>query len=90
MALSPKQPERSVNLALSFPHYFFSSFRLTLIGLGQLSTPQSICSFGADTYVNHPKSPPSHLQDYNTCNSASFHDLSKSMVHEKWSPQRGV
>ncbi len=93
MALSPKWPvRRGLWTWHSLPQMIFSSS----FGLWSWSTihSQTIYSLGAGIYVYHSQSPPSHLQDHSTCNSARWLNLypwfwSKWMVHEKWSPQRG-
>ena len=76
-----------MNLALSSPDEFFSS-----IGLWSWSTihPQRVYSLGADIYVNHPQSPPSHLQDYSTCNSARWLNLFPWFDPNEWCMKNGL
>ncbi len=64
MVLSPERPvpvKRGLWTWHSPLQMIFSS------SIGLKSWPQSIYSLGVDIYVNHPQSPPSHLQDYSTC-----------------------
>ncbi len=83
MALSPKQPvKRGLWTWHSTPQMIFSSS----FGLWSWSTihPQSIYSLGADIYVNHPQSPPSHFQDYSTCKSARWLNLFPWFDPNEW------
>ncbi len=52
--------------------------------------PQSIYSLGADICVNHPQSPPSHLQDYSTCNSARWLNLFPWYDPNEWCLKNGL
>jgi hypothetical protein len=89
MALSPKRPvKRGLWTWHSPPQMiFFSS-----IVLWSWSTihPQSVYSLGADIYVSHPQSPPSHLQDYSTCNSARWLNLFPWFDPNEWCMKNGL
>ncbi len=62
------------------------------IGLWYWSTihPQSVNSLGAYIYVDHPQSPPSHLQDYSTCNSARWLNLFPWFDPNEWCMKNGL
>ncbi len=76
-----------MNLTLSSPDDFLL-FHWTLVLVNY--PPSKRFSLGADIYVNHPQSPPSHLQDYSTCNNARWFNFFPWFDPKEWCMKNGL